>query len=85
MGPRARPVDGPTLRQTASECEVNKDGSLDIIAKVRQGAEAWNQQREKIVQAIANRTKRTYGQDKKVKIDATFNMTEQRFTNRTHA
>lgn len=76
MGPvvRARPVGGSALRETASECNVHKEGSLDILGKVRQGAETWNQQMEEITHAVSN-----------VRIDANFKITGQGFTNRTHA
>lgn len=84
MGPvvEARTVDSSTFRETASEREENKEGSLEILRKVRQGAEAWNQQREKINQASANLTKRTSGQAK-VRIGASIKMTGSGFTNRT--
>ena len=71
MGPvvGTRPVGGSALRETASERKANKEGSLDILGKVRQIVETWNQQMEEITHAVST-----------LSIDANFKITGQGFT-----
>ena len=66
---RARPVDGSTIREMASEREVREKESLGILRNVRQGAETWNQQKEEIIQAAPKYTKGPTVRPRKVKLD----------------
>ena len=75
----ARPVDGLRMRETASEREACEEKSQDILRKVRQATEIWNQRRKKITQAARSHTKGPVVKSTKVKIDASFKMADRGF------
>ena len=59
MGPiaGARPVSGLRVRETVSEREACEEESLDILRKVKQATETWNQRRGEITEAVLSHTK----------------------------
>ena len=72
--PGAGPVNGLRVRETASEREAYEEELLDILRKVRQATETWNQRREEITQAALSHTKVPVIKSREVKIDASFKM-----------
>ena len=80
MEPRAGtgPVSGWEVRETASECEASEGESLDILRKVKQITETWNQRRGEITQAVLSHTKGPMVKSRKVKINASFRMKARR-------
>ena len=75
--PGAGPVNGLRVRETASEREVHEEELLDILRKVMQVTETWNQRREEITQAALSHTKGPVVKSREVKIDASFNMRDR--------
>ena len=62
------------MRETASEREACEEESLDILWKVKQATETWNQRREEITQAALSHTKGPVVKSREFKIDASFKM-----------
>ena len=71
----ARPVGDSVLMETVSKLEASEKESLDILGKVGQIAETWNQQREEITQATPSHKEGPTVKSRKVKIDTSFKMT----------